>query len=527
MATSSTTWRPPDGYRQQLEDLYGLTCVPMWGTPRRLDFPTLGPKVCRIMELLGTPPMPWQRYVFDVAYELDPATGLLWYRNVGLSVMRQQGKTASVLGSMVHRIAAWPRQNIIYAAQTRIMARKRWEDEFIQQLEASKLSGKFTTRKGNGNEAIIWRKTRSLLGITSNTEKAGHGPPLDQGVIDEAFAHEDDRLEQAMSPAMLTRHNAQLWWASAGGTEKSVFLNKKRERGREIVEALWRTGEFGQTCYFEWMSPDHEDRTSSATWLGCMPAVCPTDGPCTCDPSGTWHHTTTVATIRAELENMDADEFDRAYLNRTNLDTPPPDPNVPAKEWRERVEVRSRAGKDLAFAVDITPARDSSSIGVASPRDDGRMHLELIDIRPGTDWVLGALLRLVELWDPVAVGIDAKGPAGALLLDLEKKGLTQPDDPAEPRRGEVYIPTAGEVAQACGSLADAIRQDGVVHIDQVPLNVAIGGARTRPLVDAWAWARRAAAVNISPLVTITIARRAYEVRAPLVKTVSDPSVWVF
>lgn len=510
-----------------MQDLYGLTCIPMWGTPRRPDFPTLGPKVCKVMELLGTPPMPWQRYVFDVAYELDPATGLLWYRNVGLSVMRQQGKTASVLGSMVHRIAAWPRQNIIYAAQTRIMARKRWEDEFIPMLDMSRLAGKYTTRRGNGNEAIIWKKTRSLLGITANTEKSGHGPPLDQGVIDEAFAHEDDRLEQAMSPAMLTRQNAQLWWASAGGTEKSVFLNKKRERGREIVEALWRSGEHGQTAYFEWMSPTDQDRTSQTTWLGCMPAVCPTDGPCQCDRTGTWHHTTTVATIRAELENMDADEFDRAYLNRTNLDTPPPDPNVPAKEWHLRAEVASQPGPDLAFAVDITPARDSSSIGLASLRADGKMHLELIDIRPGTDWVIGALLRLCELWKPLAIGLDVKGPAGALLLDLNKAGIKAPDDPKEPLRGQLYIPSAGDVAQSCGSLADAIRQAGVVHIDQVPLNVALGGARTRPLVDSWAWARRAATSNISPLVTVTLARRAYEVRAPLVVDKREPSVWMF
>ncbi len=275
------------------------------------------------------------------------------------------------------------------------------------------------------------------------------------------------------------------------------------------------------------MSPDDQDRTSRATWLGCMPAVCPTDGPCECDPAGKWHHTTTVATIRAELENMDADEFDRAYLNRTNLDKPPPDPNVPAAEWPLRVEVTSRSGPDLAFAADITPARDSSSIAVASLRADGKMHLELIDIRPGTDWVVGALQRLRELWKPLAIGIDAKGPAGALMVDLAEVGIKPPGDPKEPKRGDLYVPTATDVAQACGSLADAIRHGGIVHIDQVPLNVAIGGARTRPLVDAWAWARRAASSNISPLVGVTLARRAYEIRAPLVVDKTEPSVWVF
>jgi hypothetical protein len=75
-------------------------------------------------------------------------------------------------------------------------------------------------------------------------------------VIDEAFAHEDDRLEQAFSPAMLTRPTAQLWWASAGGTEKSQFLNKKRKQGRAMIEELWRTGAHPRAAYYEWFAPD-------------------------------------------------------------------------------------------------------------------------------------------------------------------------------------------------------------------------------------------------------------------------------
>ncbi|MEV4222374.1 hypothetical protein [Nonomuraea sp. NPDC049725] len=203
--TTSTTWAPPTEFASQCLELYGLECPPMWGTPRRPEFPSLGPKAWKVMERLGYPPMPWQRYVLDVALEIDPATGLCAHREVGLSVPRQQGKTQQILGLMLHRIAAWQRQRVEYAAQTRGMARERFEDEFLVTMDGSSLASKYRTRMSNGNEAIIWSRTRSKLGITANTEKAGHGPPLDLGVIDEAFAHEDDRLEQAFSPAMLTR----------------------------------------------------------------------------------------------------------------------------------------------------------------------------------------------------------------------------------------------------------------------------------------------------------------------------------
>jgi hypothetical protein len=152
---------------------------------------------------------------------------------------RQQGKTELCLGAQVHRALAFPGQNIVYAAQTRNDARKRWEDEFWEKIAGSTLAKYARIRKSNGNEAILWPGKRSRMGITANTEKAGHGPPLDLGFIDEAFAHGDDRLEQAFSPAMLTRAMAQLWWASAGGTTSSVWLNKKRKAGRALIEALW------------------------------------------------------------------------------------------------------------------------------------------------------------------------------------------------------------------------------------------------------------------------------------------------
>lgn len=296
MTTSVTSgppdaaWEAPPEFAEQCRELYGLTCPPRWGTPRRPEFPSLGPKAWTVMDRLGFPPMPWQKYVLDVALEIDPATGLFAHREVGLAVPRQQGKTQQILGVQVHRIAAWPRQNVVYAAQTRGMARIRWEDEFLETILGSPLARKIRTRKSNGNEAIIWTSTRSRMGITANTEKAGHGPPLDLGIIDEAFAAEDDRLEQAFSPAMLTRAMAQLWWASAGGTDKSVWLNKKRAAGREHIERLWATGEHPSVAYFEWYAPEHMRRDDPATWRATLPAL---------------GYTVTEATIRAELEKLD------------------------------------------------------------------------------------------------------------------------------------------------------------------------------------------------------------------------------
>ncbi|MFI5755630.1 terminase large subunit domain-containing protein [Streptomyces sp. NPDC051569] len=438
----------------------------------------------------------------DVALEIDPATGHFAHREVGLSVPRQQGKTQQILGVQVHRIAAWQRQNVVYAAQTRGMARQRWEDEFAETILGSPLAKRIRVRKSNGNEAIIWSATRSRMGITANTEKAGHGPPLDLGIIDEAFAHEDDRLEQAFSPAMLTRAMAQLWWASAGGTEKSVWLNKKRKAGRAHVERLWKTGQRPAVAYFEWFAPDDMPRDDPATWRATLPAL---------------GHTVTEAIIRAELEKLDPAEFDRAYLNRTRKATPPSDPNIPKARWPGLVDAGSQAGPEVAIAIDVSQDRGSSSIGVASVRTDGRVHLEVVDRRPGTDWVVPALLKLKRLWNPLVVAVAGGGsPAGSLVDALVEAGITVPEKKDQPHRGHLVVLRTYDLVEACGQLADAWNQGRARHLDQVPLTAAVNGARTRRVGDAWTIDRTNSLVDAAPLVAVTIARWALLTRGPAV-----------
>ncbi|MFF1417466.1 terminase large subunit domain-containing protein [Streptomyces sp. NPDC058280] len=501
-SATSETFLPPPEFAAQCLDLYGLTCPPRWGTPRRPEFPSLGPKMWKVMTALGAPPMPWQKYVSDVALEIDPETGLFAHREVGLSVSRQQGKTELCLGAQCHRGMAWPRQNIIYAAQTRGMARTRWEDEFWEKISGSVLARRARIRKSNGNEAIIWSATRSRMGITANTEKAGHGPPLDMGFIDEAFAHEDDRLEQAFSPAMLTRAMAQLWWASAGGTEKSVWLNKKRKAGRAHIERLWRTGAHPSVAYFEWFAPEDMPRDDPATWRATLPAL---------------GHTVTEEIIRAELEKLDPAEFDRAYLNRTRKATPPSDPNIPKAKWPGLVHAGSQAGADVALAIDVSQDRASSSIGVASMRPDGRVHLEVVDRRPGTDWVVPALVKLAALWRPLVVAVSGGGsPAGALVDALVAAGITVPADKEHPHRGHLVVLRTYDQVEACGQMADAMNQGRARHLDQVPLTAAVNGARTRKVGDAWTLDRTSSLVDVAPLVAVTIARWALLTRGPAV-----------
>src|SRR5437588_143676 len=362
-----------------------LSCPPRWTTPRT-DRPTLGPKVAKIAELIGSPLMPWQRHVADVALEVDPDTGLLVYREVVLTVPRQSGKTLLLLCAMVHRAQGFGRrQRILYTAQTRNDARRKWEDEHVEVLNRSPLKPLFKVRKSNGSEAIHWRNG-SMHGITSSTEKAGHGETLDMGVIDEAFAQEDSRLEQGLRPTMITRAQPQLLVVSTAGTRKSVYLRGKVDAGRTRADL----GLTDSVAYFEWSAPPDADPGSVETWRACMPALCPTGLPCRCDPNGRWRHTIDEGAIRANFEGMSLSEFRRAFLNQWPDDAPEEWLVIPRAAWEAQLDPASEAADPVAFAIDANPERSAAAILMAGERPGGGRHVETVEHRPGTGWVVGA-----------------------------------------------------------------------------------------------------------------------------------------
>jgi hypothetical protein len=465
--------------------------------------------------MIGHPPMPWQGHVADVALEVDPDTGLLVYREVVLTVPRQSGKTTLILGASVHRAQGFGRrQRILYAAQTRNHARQKWEEEHVATLKASPLKSLFRVRLSNGSEAIRW-KNGSTHGITAATEKSGHGDTLDLGVIDESFAHEDARLEQGMRPTMITRPQPQIWVVSTAGTAKSVYLRGKVDAGRKRVEL----GASSSVAYFEWSAPKEADPEDPATWLACMPALCPVGPPCRCDPAGRWRHTVFVPTIRDELEGMDLSEFRRAYLNQWPDDIPDGWQVIGQASWEALADSRSRMADPIAIAADVTPERSYGSIAAYGLRGDGLGHAEIVEHRPGTGWMVERIVEIVLRWRPCRLVIDAAGPAGSLIAPLrralEKKGIDL----------EVTLPTARDATQACGDFYDAVMDTASLrHLDQEPLNTALEGALKRPLGDSWAWARKGLSVVISPLVAVTLAKWGYETRPAEEKTVLTGSL---
>jgi hypothetical protein len=438
--------------------------------------------------------MPWQQHVADVALETDPDTGLLVYRRIVLTVPRQSGKTTLLLAKMVHRAQGFGRrQRITYTAQTRLKARQKWEDEHLPILERSSFAPLFTVRKQIGQEAIRW-KNGSIHGLESSTEESGHGDVLDEGVIDEAFAQEDARVEQGMAPAMITRPQPQLSVVSTAGKSKakSPYLWSKVEAGRQTVEASLTSG----TAYFEWSAPEDAPPGDPATWRACMPAL-------------GW--TITEDAVRAEYESMELAEFRRAYLNQWADEADDEWVVISRERWTSlAVPESSQIVGPVALAVDTNPDRTWTTIGVAGRRADGLLQVEVAERHRGTSWVVPWLVERAQRLAPCAIVLAPSGPAGSLIADAEAAGL------------ELVKPSVREIAQACGLFYDAAGANPEVkdppwlrHLNDHDLNAALAGARQRDLGDAWLWLRKGLLVDLSPLVAVTLAAWGHATRAHL------------
>lgn len=169
--------------------------------------------------------------------------------------------------------------------------------------------------------------------------------------------------------------------------------------------------------------------------------------------------------------------------------------------WADCEDVESVLADPVCIAFDISPAR-RATISAAGFNAGGKKHVEVITSREGTQWVPERLAELCAKWDVVELVCDGFGPANKIAARVEEEtGL------------KVRRLNSGEYVDACGMFADEVEeigQDGkrksnLVHIGQDQLTTSVRGARTRPLVDRWAWSRSKSKTDAGPVISCSIA----------------------
>ena len=468
----------------------------------------MGWQVAEVAERLGKPLYPWQRHVVDVALELDE-DGRFVYDEIVLTVPRQAGKTTLVIALMVWRLTMaarmWGSQTVTFTAQTRQKARQKLERDIAKALREARGSfrecdmarhspqrpNEWKLSMNNGSEHIRFG-VGNYLNIDAPTDQAGHGDTLDLGVIDEAWAQQDDAVEQAMEPAKQTRHCAQHIIISTAGDERSFFLWRKVLAGR----AACKSGQHGSVAYFEWSLPDDADVTDESLWHEYHPNV---------------SNPNVLRAMRAKLDKALRDQddpeaglnaFRRGYCNqwpkKPDMGKAPASLPIELEVWDDCRDPRSQIDPDqpVVFAASATKDRSWSSIVVAGYRTDGLIHVELVDRRRNVAWLDKVLPELVEDWGAAAVVVDRRNPAASEIAAVEAKLDTK-----------VERTSLEEYAAACGGFVDKVHDRMIHHHGEPEFRSAVEALRKRKVGEVlWAWSRDGDDITTIDAATLAVAK---------------------
>ena len=476
-----------------------MNAPPRYATARTPSRRTYGPAVGKVAAAAGKPFMPWQQLVADVGTEvLEDGT---WaYTVVIVTVQRQAGKTTLTGPLNLHRTATKPRPKCWLTAQTRQDGRDIWLD-VAEAIKPSPLAPLFDVRRSNGSEAITCKATGGTFRVFAPSEDALHGKANEIVTVDEAWAFdlaEGEALEQAILPTFTTT-GGQLWIVSTAGTADSGWLRRFVDRGRAAALA----GVTERIAYFEWSL----DEQQAAEVLAALEAAAALEdqqqAAALREPAlelilsrhPAADRTLKLAALHQAVESMSPAGVLRAY---GNVWTAAEDRAIPSDLWqaagRRPDEWTAPAPGACSFGVAVSIDRARASLAVAWRTPAGLCRVDVLDERPGTDWVADRLEQLIARWAPASIGHAGAGPVLELVDTLERAGT------------KLAGLSSRDYATACAAFLGELVDRRLEHPHASELDQAAELATTKQLGDAWAWDRRGSAGSIAALEAATVAR---------------------
>lgn len=417
---------------------------------------------------------PWQAYVLEHSLGERP-DGRHIAPEVGLIVPRQNGKGSILEARELWGLFLGGEKLIMHSAhEFKTAAEGFLRIKALIDGNASLSKRVLRVRSAHGDEGIEL-KNGARLRFVARSRGSGRGFSGDCVILDEAYALSDAAMD-ALMPTLSARPNAQIWYTSSAPLADSEVLRRLCIRGR--------AGEDERLAYFEWCADDEAENGDRRAWAQANPSL---------------GIRLTEEFTERELAALSPEGFRRERLGIwAEIEVSDVLPN-----WRGLIDESSKlpAHAPVMFAVDVSPARSSSTIAAVGEREDGLRHVEIVESRPETFWVLDRFRALRDKIGEIAVVVDDRSAAGSLIPALEaEEDIT------------VHVPTSRDVAAGAGRFFDACSASvaSLRHLNDPLLNAAVDAAVTRPLGDAWTWDRRKPTADITPLVAATLALWGWE-----------------
>lgn len=422
---------------------------------------------------LGCPLDDWQEDVFESSMG-ERADGKWASRLVGVSTPRQNGKSQLIVARALAGVLLFGEKTIICSAHQTDTAREVFQRLLDIIDDNASVSRRVESVMKALNREYIRFKGGQTIRIKARSVSGSRGFSADCLLLDEAQILGRPAWSSIL-PTMSARENPQAWLLGTPPTPQDdgeVFAQLREQ-------ALAKTGR--RMSYLEWSADADDDLDDASTWAKANPA---------------YGIRIQREAIEAERSSMSDEQFAMERLGMWSAESAAR--VIDEVSWSRVKDPASMAIDRLTLAVDVAPDRSVASVALAGLRADGRWHVELDDQRKGTDWVVPWIRSRAE-----------RNRLHAVVAD-EMSGLL------EQRRGRFYLKDTDilvtcaaaegrDMALACSTFFDAVVDGSVRHTDQPQVNVALSVARKRPLAGSWAWNRKDAQSDITPIVAETLA----------------------
>lgn len=385
-----------------------------WLTPRTPGRRTFGSVISQIAAELGKPRTPLQRYIDDVANEVDD-DGRFVYRSIVILGPRRLGKTSIMEPVLTHR-GEQKRCELAMTAATGEMAVELF-GEVTDGLIDSPVADRFDRAKSQGYSRLTFTRSGSVLRAVTPNARIGHSKSLRLAWVDEFWSHSAAQLKEMRAgyrPTFLTT-GGQEWLTSTAGDVRSDAFIAARRQGRADVLAGRNTGR----AFFDVSAPEE---TSAGVSLADLSEGELLEFLADNHPS--------VGYLFSRQELMDLMLLDledlggrsgllRAYGNLTDTG------ETSAVFAPAVVEKSHRGGSptgDVALGIAVDDLGRESTICVAW-RDAAGVAWTMYQHAAGSVWLTGEVQRLRSDYGVSVVAVQGASPARDVADELEMSGV--------------------------------------------------------------------------------------------------------
>lgn len=403
---------------------------------------------------------------------------------VVLSIPRQVGKTFFVGMVVIAICLLYPNTLVLWTAHHNKTTTKTFQtmQGYVRRKKVApflKPNRSQGIRTSNGEQEVEFRNGSKIM---FGAREFGFGRGFDK--VDVEVFDEAQKLSEGALEDMVPATNQ----ATLEGGALLFFMGtppRPDDKGEEFANRRSKaiSGKSDNMAYVEFSADNGADPDDRKQWSKANPSF----------PSRT--PIESMERMREQL--TDDDSFAREALGI--WDAVGSARVIDEKSWNDVADPASMAIERLTLAIDVPPDRSIAAVGLAGRRADGLWHVELDDQRKGVDWVI-----------PWVESRAAKNRLHAVVVD-EMSGLVE-----KRKNGRHYLigsdvevtlaaAEGRDMAIACAKFFDDVIDGSLRHTDQPQTNVALSVARKRPLQGGWAWNRKDAASDITPVVAETLA----------------------